>query len=83
VAEKEKNMKAYKFKTKVSGEGTIHVPNESDLRDREVEVIIISESEEATGSNMKASDFVNKWAGFLSDSETDQSKLEYLTEKYK
>jgi len=75
-------MKAYKFKTKVSGNGTIQVPDNSDLRDQEVEVIIISTKKEA-GSKMKASEFMNKWAGFLSDEETDQSKQDYLTEKYR
>ena len=75
-------MKAYKFKTKISGNGTIHVPDDSDLYDREVEVIIISEKYDRD-SNMKASEFVNKWAGFLTESKTGQSKLDYLTEKYK
>lgn len=75
-------MKAYKFKTKVSEKGTIRVPDDTNLRDQEVEVIIISTKEE-NGSKMKASEFVNKWAGFLSDSDTDQSKRDYLTEKYR
>lgn len=74
-------MKAYKFKTKVSGNGTIRVPEDFDFRDQEVEVILISAKEE-TSSELKASEFVNKWAGFLSDNETDQSKMDYLTEKY-
>jgi hypothetical protein len=75
-------MKTYKFKTKISGKGNIHVPNDSDLYDREVEVIIISEKNNQD-LKMKASDFVSKWAGFLTESKTDQSKLDYLAEKYK
>lgn len=75
-------MKAYKFKTKVSNKGTIRVPDDSDLRDQEVEVIIISVKEEGS-LKMKASEFVNKWAGFLSEEDTDKSKLDYLTEKYR
>ena len=75
-------MKAYKFKTKVSDKGTIRVPDDSDLHNQEVEVIVITSIKE-TGSNMKASEFVNKWAGFLSDEDTDQAKQDYLTEKYR
>lgn len=75
-------MKAYKFKTKISGDGTIKVPDKSDLHEREVQVIIISEKD-AEDTKLKASEFVNKWAGFLSERETDQSKLDYLSEKYR
>lgn len=31
----------------------------------------------------KAADFVSKWAGFLKNGDTDDSKYDYLTEKYK
>lgn len=31
----------------------------------------------------KATDFVNQWAGFLKKASTDNSKFDYLTEKYK
>ena len=31
----------------------------------------------------KAVDFVNKWAGFLKKTDTDNSKYDYLTAKYK
>lgn len=75
-------MKAYKFKTKVSAKGTIRIPKDSDLRNQEVEVIVISSKKEK-GSKMKAYKFVNKWAGFLSDEDTDQTKQDYLTEKYR
>ncbi|WP_340105403.1 hypothetical protein [Rhodohalobacter sp. 8-1] len=75
-------MKAYKFKTKVSEKGTIRIPDDSDLRNQEVEVIVIS-SEKEKDSKMKASEFVNKWAGFLSDEDTDKAKQDYLTEKYR
>lgn len=78
----DKDMKAYKFKTTVSDKGIIQLPDDSGLRERKVEVIIISEREEKR-STMKASDFVNKWAGFISDRDTDQSKLDYLSEKYR
>lgn len=31
----------------------------------------------------KATDFVNKWAGFLKSPDTDSTKYNYLSEKYK
>lgn len=75
-------MKIYKFSTKVSNKGTIRIPDDSDLRNQEVEVIVISSKKEK-GSKMKASEFVNKWAGYLSDVDTNQAKKDYLTEKYR
>lgn len=46
------------------------------------EITIMSE---ATKKNRKlmATNFVNKWAGFLENVDTDASKDKYLTEKYK
>lgn len=32
---------------------------------------------------MDATEFVRKWQGFLGDDDTDRSKYEYLSEKYK
>ena len=49
----------------------------------------ISEKQEAHESKpeqkteSKAVDFVNAWAGFLRQPDTDNSKYDYLTEKYK
>ncbi|MBX2964918.1 MAG: hypothetical protein KF845_02145 [Cyclobacteriaceae bacterium] len=31
----------------------------------------------------KATDFVNKWAGFLKNSDTGSARYDYLAEKYK
>lgn len=47
----------------------------------------ISEKPEGAGTkpanDSNATDFVNKWAGFLKNPDTDSTKYDYLTEKYK
>jgi len=47
----------------------------------------ISEKERNTvekqKNETKAADFVSKWAGFLKKTDTDNSKYDYLTGKYK
>ncbi|GAA4209816.1 hypothetical protein GCM10022289_35990 [Pedobacter jeongneungensis] len=39
-------MEAYKFKTKVSENGTISVPEGFDVKNKEVEVIILVQTEQ-------------------------------------
>jgi hypothetical protein len=39
--------------------------------------------ESKPGKKLDATDFVNTWAGFLKKPDTDNSKFDYLTEKYK
>lgn len=76
-------MKTYKFDTKISERGIIRLPLSPILYNKEVEIIIIPKTANEKTTTHKASDFVNKWAGFLTNSETDNSKLNYLIEKYK
>ncbi|ACF14098.1 hypothetical protein Ctha_1640 [Chloroherpeton thalassium ATCC 35110] len=73
-------MKAYKFITKVSDTGTIQIPSR-ELFDKEVEIIILPKPEPEK-KKMTAMEFVQKWAGFLSNSNIDKAKLDYLSEKY-
>ena len=75
-------MKVYKFITKISGNGTIQIPYSPSLFDKEVEIIIVPKPM-TKNNESKATDFVKKWAGFLTNTDTDNSKHEYLTEKYK
>jgi hypothetical protein len=75
-------MKAYRFFTKISNSGTIQLPNNPDLFDQEVEIIVLPKKKN-TKVPMKASDFVNKWAGFLEGTDIENQKFDYLSEKYK
>lgn len=75
-------MKAYRFTTKVSAQGTIQIPYSSSLFDEEVEVVILPKSKPQEGK-IKPMEFVEKWKGFLADHDTDQLRHEYLSEKYK
>ena len=75
-------MKAYRFTTKVSAQGTIQIPYSSSLFDEEVEVVILPKSKPQEGK-INAMEFVEKWKGFLAGNDTDQLKYEYLSEKYK
>ena len=75
-------MQAYKFETRISKTGQIKLPLNNLLFDKEVEVIIVPK-QEVKSSRLKTSDFVNKWSGFLTNSNTDDLKYQYLTDKYK
>ncbi|MEX0812353.1 MAG: hypothetical protein WD048_09055 [Chitinophagales bacterium] len=75
-------MKAYKFITKISDKGIIQIPFSPALYDKEVEIIIVPKLNKKK-KTQKATDFINKWAGFLKNTDTDKSKFEYLSGKYK
>lgn len=75
-------MKAYRFATNVSEQGTIQVPYNPALFEGEVEVVILPKSK-SLKDKMKASQFIKKWGGFLTDNDTDRAKHDYLSEKYK
>ena len=75
-------MQAYKFETRISKTGQIQLPLKHQLFDKEVEIIILPKQKQRA-SKRKAANFINKWSGFLSNPETDGSRYDYLTEKYK
>ena len=75
-------MKAYKFNTKVSREGTIKIPDKQSLAGKKVEVIIVSKTN-SKKDDFSAKDFIDKWAGFLSSDKQYDHKYKYLSEKYK
>jgi len=75
-------MQAYRFETRISKKGVIQLPLDQELIDREVEIIILPKQELKPVKNASA-DFIEKWAGFLSNADIDDSKYEYLTNKYK
>jgi hypothetical protein len=75
-------MQAFRFITRISKKGVIQLPVNSHLTDRDVEIIIIPKRSKKSSKNA-ATDFVEKWAGFLTNSDIDDSKFQYLNEKYK
>ena len=75
-------MRIFKFNTKISSNGTIQIPYTPSLFDKEVGLIIVPKSEKNVKIN-SARNFVNKWAGFLKNDNTDLLKNSYLSEKYK
>ncbi len=75
-------MKVYRYKTKISQEGTISVPLDPTLFNKEVDVIIL-QKEGRTEKELTAKEFVKKWKGFLRNDDTEKSKYDYLSDKYK
>ena len=75
-------MKAYRYKTKISNTGEILIPVSPVLYDKEVDVIILLKNNKKE-KEIKAVDFVNRWAGFLKNEDIEKSKYDYLSEKYK
>lgn len=75
-------MEAYKFKTKVSENGTISVPEGFDVKNKEVEVIILNEVvQNAPKKSMK--EFLDKFSGILEGIDPDKAKYDYLMDKHK
>lgn len=74
-------MEAYKFKTKVSENGTIIIPESFGVKNKEVEVIIL---DEVTRSEQRKSmrSFLEKYSGILKDVDPDKEKWDYLKEKH-
>jgi hypothetical protein len=75
-------MQAFKFETRISKTGQIKLPLNSQLFDKEVEIIIVPK-QNVRPSRPKISDFIDKWSGFLTNINPDGSKYQYLAEKYK
>lgn len=75
-------MKTFRFRTRISKSGTIHLPKNSLLANKEVDVIIMPKTRRLR-KTLKAKEFVEKWAGFLYPIESNDSKFDYLMEKYK
>lgn len=74
-------MKAFRFKTKVTEKGTIHIPFNLTRYDQEIEIIILTKPK--TGKKkITAKEFVKKWSGMLKEVNPEQSKFDYLSEKY-
>jgi hypothetical protein len=75
-------METLRFRTRISKAGTIQLPENSSLIDKEVDVIIMPKTRRVR-KTLKAKEFVEKWAGFLYPIESKDSKFDYLMRKYK
>lgn len=76
-------MQTYRFDTRISKDGIIQLPYNQQLMGKEVEIIIMPKEDIKQGKNT-TSEFIDKWAGFLTDENNiEESKFLYLTEKYK
>jgi hypothetical protein len=75
-------MQAYRFETRISKSGLIQIPLTNQLYDKDVEIIILPKQKQKS-SKLTPIDFINKWSGFLSNLDIENSKYQYLTEKYK
>jgi hypothetical protein len=75
-------MEVYRYETRISKKGVIKLPINQQLKDRDVEIIILPRKD--IRSKKKSSlDFIKKWAGFLSNVNIEDTKYQYLNEKYK
>ncbi|MES2446095.1 MAG: hypothetical protein V4546_02865 [Bacteroidota bacterium] len=74
-------MEAYKFKAKVSENGTITIPESFGIKNREIEVIILNEvAPSVERKSMKS--FLEKYSGVLKGVDPDHLKWDYLKEKH-
>ncbi|MDO5665862.1 MAG: hypothetical protein Q4G63_11490 [Bacteroidia bacterium] len=76
-------MGVLKFTTKISENETIQLPVNSTFFNKEVEIIIVPKTKLNKDKSAKATEFVKKWAGFLKNTNTEDSKYNYLSEKHK
>ena len=80
-------MQAYKYKTTVSNDGIISLPNEKFLFGKQVEVTI-KPIVDAKSKNYSASDLIKDLSGILKDvdfdaiDDSDDPRYQYLKEKY-
>lgn len=74
-------MQTYKFQTKVSGDGSIQIPNYQEFKNLDVDVVITKRIPTEQGK-ISADEFIRNVAGVLSDKDIDTAKLDYLLEKY-
>lgn len=72
-------MRAFRLFAKVSDKGMLQLQLKAELRDRDVEIIVLPR-ESDNAPRPKAMDFVREWAGFLSDEDTDAARLANLRE---
>jgi len=79
-------MEAYKFETTVSENGMIQLPEISKFANRQIEMFIVIKQQDKqadTAKKITPEQFADKWKGFLKGINPDDSKFQYLSEKFK
>ncbi len=77
------NLQAYKFQTIVLENGLIQIPDFKNYINQEIEVFVILKPSQKKQKKLTTDEFINKWAGFLTSTNVDDLKYQYLTKKYK
>ena len=76
-------MEAYKFETTVLKNGIIKVPQLDKYKNQRVEVFIVLKPQKIDEKQkVSVDDFLNKWTGFIPETDTEEDKYNYLMEKY-
>jgi len=83
-------IQAYTFETTVLKDGIIRLPEIAGFTDYPAEVLVVirepdrkpPERQPIVARVQAVDGFLDKWTGFLKGGEPDESKWQYLTEKY-
>ena len=78
-------MNAYKFDVRVGEDGSIHLPYLTELGNQNIEVIVVPGTDriKQLKQNKTGLEFVRTWSGILSEDIGLNSRLEFISEKYK
>ncbi len=77
-------MEARKFATRVLENGILKIPELKNYQDQKVEVfVVIKPDDNNKQNNNSLNDFLTKWSGFFSTSDTNDPRYNYLIEKHK
>jgi hypothetical protein len=72
-------MQIYKFDTHIDNNGIITLPENLNLKDLDVEIIINTKDK----NKITGKEFVKKWKGIAKGVDPDKAKFDYLMEKHK
>ena len=75
-------METYRFTVKIPEDRKFQIPDFPGLSEKKVEIVIRSKPSN-TIKKGDAKAFIEKWAGFIKESNTDKTKYDYLSKKYK
>jgi hypothetical protein len=77
------NLHVYKFETKILENGIIQIPDFKNFVNKEIEILVFFKPSPIQRKKLSVDEFINKWAGFIKATNTDDLKYQYLNEKYK